>query len=145
MMEQRTWHHDETPLAKASAAAYRTGCKCEDCYSLYWEYIHDYRTATNALRENGDGTTAYHVHRGQPSATTARKWGCIHPRCLNLAGLYLDQEGDVRDRITDALDPAFGVPSVDAPARPRRRAGGGTGGDAESEAPASVGIGTEVA
>ena len=115
MLEQREWTHTESPNGVPSASAYRLGCRCSDCHTEYWNYIRDYRSTSNVLRENGDGTTYYHCHKGQPSATTARKWGCIHPRCLNLAGLYLDPEGTVKNRVTDAIEEDFGTPVKPVP------------------------------
>lgn len=116
-MEQRTWTHEETPLGVPSAAAYRTGCKCDACREANIAYMKAYHARLVALEDNEDGTTFYHAHKGAPSTTTAVKWGCIHPRCLNLGSLYLDAAtGRVHRKADDSLEPAFGVPVAPAAA-----------------------------
>ena len=106
---QRAWTHNEMPGGKPSAAARRLGCKCEECRQLQIAYMKEYRKSKVPTIDNEDGTTFYHSHKGQPSATTARTWGCIHPRCLKLAGLYLDGEV-VRLRSDDTAADEFGTP-----------------------------------
>lgn len=109
-MEQRAWHHSESPEGEPSAAARRLGCKCDDCRTAHIAYMRMYHKNRIPAQENANGTTVYHSHKGQPSDTTARRWGCIHPRCLYLAGLYLDTDGIVRSKADDATDPTFGLP-----------------------------------
>ena len=112
-MEQRSWTHEETPSGLPSAAAYRTGCKCEACRQANIAYMQAYHARQVALEDNSDGTTFYHAHKGQPAANTAKKWGCIHPRCLNLAGLYFDAAtAQVRYKADDTVADGFGVPVV---------------------------------
>lgn len=112
-MEQRKWTHEETPNKVPSAAAYRTGCKCEDCRQANIRYMRLYHSRTVVQEDNPDGTTFYHVHKGAPSVTTAKKWGCIHPRCLNLGGLYFDSATQqVRNRADDSIAADFGTPAV---------------------------------
>ena len=110
-MNQRVWSHTETPTGKPSAAAYRTGCKCEDCRQANITYMRLYHARIAALEDNADGTVVYHVHKGAPSRTTAIKWGCTHPRCLHLAGLYFDAKTQqVRWKADDTVADKFGVP-----------------------------------
>ena len=114
-MEQRKWTHEETPNKVPSAAAYRTGCKCEDCRQANIIYMKLYHGNRVPLVDNADGTTFYHSHKGQPSGNTAKKWGCIHPRCLNLGGLYYDAATQqVRRKADDTIEPAFGIPKEPA-------------------------------
>jgi len=112
--EQRTWHHDETPTGQPSAAAYRTGCKCDECRTLHNTYMRLYHQKRVDEEESTDGTTVYHNHKGRPSPRTATRWGCRHPRCLHLAGLYIDHRGTIRRRTGDTPEPAFGVPEAPA-------------------------------
>lgn len=93
-MQQRTWHHSESPDGLPTAATYRLGCRCDDCGAAYRAYLAAYRASRTS--RNTDGTRTYHTHVGQPSPRTARKYRCTHPRCLHLAGLYLDHRGIVR-------------------------------------------------
>lgn len=107
MIEKRLWVHTETPEEQPSAASYRTGCRCHECVEANKAYMRDYRARRVAHKENTDGTTVYHSHKGQPSKRTARKHLCIHPRCLDLADLRLDQ-GIVVDKATGKADATFG-------------------------------------
>jgi hypothetical protein len=111
---QRTWHHSETPQGKASAAAYRTGCPCEECRQLHIDYMKSYHQGQVANMDDADGTTTYHAHKGQPSNRTAIKWGCLHPRCLNLAGLYIDPDNTVRWKADGTVAAKFGIPKEPA-------------------------------
>lgn len=108
MIENRNWVHDEAPEGKPSAAAYRLGCRCSDCKEANAVYMRAYRARRVAHVENTDGTTVYHSHVGQPSKRTARKHLCIHPRCLDLAGLALT-DGVVVNAATGVADARFGA------------------------------------
>lgn len=108
----RTWHHTETPTQQPSAAAYRTGCTCTDCRDAHRTYQHEYRHAKAALTTNPDGTTTYHNHKGQPSPTTATTHGCIHPRCLTLAGLTHDPATGLITTTDGTPAPPFGQPTT---------------------------------
>ena len=108
MIENRDWIHAEAPEGKPSAAAYRLGCRCSECREANAAYMRAYRMSRVAQAENKDGTTVYHSHNGQPSKRTARRWACIHPRCLNLAGLEL-RDGVVVDPVTGVADATFGA------------------------------------
>ena len=111
-MEQRTWTHEETPNGVPSAAAYRTGCKCEACREANIKYMQAYHARKVVLEDNADGTIFYHCHKGAPSSSTAIKWGCTHPRCLKLAGLYFDKATQqVRWRADDTVADKFGIPA----------------------------------
>lgn len=110
-MEQRRWTHEESPNGVPSASAFRLGCKCEDCRQANIKYMQAYHARKVALEDNPDGTTHWHSHKGAPSASTAKKWGCIHPRCLKLAGLYYNAAtGEVRYRADDTVADGFGLP-----------------------------------
>ena len=80
-MELRVWIHEELPEGRASAAAYREGCRCSDCREANSAYMREYRARRVREKENLDGTSVYHNHKGQPSGRTARRWHCVHPRC----------------------------------------------------------------
>lgn len=108
MIETRNWIHLESPEGVPSASAARLGCKCPECKEALREYLRAYRARRVAEKERADGTAVYHSHIGQPSKKTARKHLCIHPRCLDLAGLVL-VEGVIRDRVTGAPDKTFGA------------------------------------
>jgi len=112
-MEQRRWTHEETPNGVPSAGAFRTGCKCEDCRQANITYMRLYHSHRVALTDSPDGTVVYHVHKGAPSTTTALKWGCTHPRCLRLAGLYFDAATQqVRWKADDTVPSNFGTPAA---------------------------------
>lgn len=113
-MEQRTWHHSENPEGEPSAATYRLGCRCTACSNAYRTYLAAYRARQSSTMKNSDGTKVYHNHVGQPSRSTARRHRCTHPRCLYLAGLYLDRDGTVRHRGTDARADGFALPATAA-------------------------------
>lgn len=104
----RNWTHEESPEAKPSAAAYRLGCRCPDCRLANSEYMRHYRASRVDQVENPDGTTMYHSHIGQPSKRTARKHMCIHPRCLDMAGLMI-LNGAVVNKATSIVDDTFGT------------------------------------
>lgn len=108
-MNTREWIHNETPEGKPSAAAARLGCKCPACREALREYLRAYRASRVAQVENFDGTAMYHTHKGQPSKRTARKFDCVHPRCLSLAGLRLI-DGAVCDAVTGIVDARWGLP-----------------------------------
>jgi len=115
MTPDRKWTHDESPELKPSAATYRLGCRCYECKAANSTYMAAYRAKQVEAAENLDGTAVYHSHLGQPSKRTARKWMCIHPRCLALAGLAMTPEGAVVDAVTGVADAMFGaVPGVAA-------------------------------
>jgi hypothetical protein len=109
MIENRNWTHDENPEAKPSAATYREGCRCDGCKEANSAYMRAYRAKRVREAEAKDGTSIYHTHAGQPSKRTSRKWLCIHPRCLKLAGLALNAEGAVVSASTGVIDPTFGA------------------------------------
>jgi hypothetical protein len=92
----REWSHTESPKGVPSASAYRLGCRCPECYEANKAYQAAYR-ARRQLARKEDHTTEYHSHVGQPSKRTAVKWQCVHPRCLELAELQIDAEGNVVD------------------------------------------------
>lgn len=108
MIENRDWIHAEAPEGKPSAAAYRLGCRCSGCREANSAYMKAYRAKRVQDKQNEDGTTVYHSHNGQPSKRTARKWMCIHPRCLDMAGLML-LNGAVVNKHTAIVDPTFGA------------------------------------
>jgi len=108
-MDQRLWNHGELGDGKPSAAAARLGCRCGECRTALRDYLAAYKQRQVPIQANEDGTALYHTHKGQPSSRTARGWGCAHPRCLYLAGLYLDDEYVVRRRVDDEVDPEFGA------------------------------------
>jgi hypothetical protein len=108
-VEQREWVHTETPTGKPSAAAYRTGCRCEECQVKYREYQRDWRRNRVALATDGEGAVQHHCHKGPPSPRTAVRWGCVHPRCLELAGLVVDDAGMVRRAGSSVAAPNFGA------------------------------------
>ena len=108
MSEKRIWVHEEAPEGRPSAAAARLGCKCNDCKEALREYLRAYRASRVQHMENPDGTTVYHSHKGQPSKGTARRHLCIHPRCLDLAGLSL-VNGVVINNTTGQPDATFGA------------------------------------
>jgi len=108
MRTDRQWTHDESPEMVPSAATYRLGCRCAECSEANRLYMQAYRAARVQHIERPDGTTQYHAHKGQPSKRTARAHLCIHPRCLDLAGLTL-VEGVIRDKATGAIDATFGI------------------------------------
>jgi len=111
---QRAWTHEESPTGQPSASARRLGCPCDACRQLHIAYMKAYRQGRVADEGNTDGTTVYHNHKGQPSPRTATRWGCRHPRCLNLAGLYIDHERIIRRRTDDTPAPASGIPAEPA-------------------------------
>ena len=108
MIEDRQWIHEEAPEGQPSAAAYRLGCRCQECKNANAAYMRAYREQRVAQKENKDGTTVYHSHNGQPSRRTARRHHCIHPRCLALAGLRLEA-GVVVDATTGVVDATWGA------------------------------------
>lgn len=108
MIENRDWIHAEAPEGQPSAAAYRLGCRCAQCREANAAYMRAYREQRVAQKENTDGTTVYHSHNGQPSKRTARRHHCIHPRCLNLAGLAL-RDGVVVDAVSGIVDSTWGA------------------------------------
>lgn len=117
-MEQRAWTHDESPEALPSAAAYRLGCRCDDCRKANSEYMKAYRRRKVPMEVRAANTPKYHTHKGKPSPLTARNWGCAHDACLAMAGLFLDGDGVVRDTATKEADPLFGS---EVPRAPRRK------------------------
>ncbi len=108
MIENRQWTHEESPQGQPSAAAYREGCRCQACKDANAAYMRTYRAQRVAQAVNPDGTTVYLNHPGQPSKRTARRHHCIHPRCLDLAGLML-LNGAVVDAATCIVDPTWGT------------------------------------
>jgi hypothetical protein len=120
----RNWTHEESPEGKPSASAYRLGCRCGDCCDANKAYQAAYR-ARRVLARTQTGNTEYHSHIGQPSKRTAKKWKCVHPQCLSLAGLAIDANGWVVDMTTGARQEAFGKAEVTAPAVGTITAGAG--------------------
>lgn len=92
-----------------SRAGYQKGCRCEECRRLNTDYLAQYRRKKVPLAQVANGSPQWHTHKGQPSATTARTWGCSHDECLRQAGLYLDIEGVVRLMSNNMIDPVFGL------------------------------------
>lgn len=107
----RNWTHEESPTGQPSAASYRTGCRCTECYEANRTYQRAYR-ARKVLATNKENTTDYHSHVGQPSKRTAVRWKCIHPHCLAMAGLTMGADGQVHDLVTGKIDLRF--PKVEA-------------------------------
>ena len=105
----RNWTHDEMPEGKPSAAAYRLGCRCGECSEQNSIYMRDYRASRVAEKANTDGTATWHSHTGQPSKRTAQTHLCVHPRCLALAGLRLDDQGVVINLVTGIVDATWGT------------------------------------
>ena len=95
----RLWTHDESPLGKPTAATYRLGCRCEECCEANRVYLRDWRTRQQHKKKDSDGGLVYHTHIGRPSAKTAKRWECRHPRCLAMAGLR-----EVDGTVLDAAD-----------------------------------------
>jgi hypothetical protein len=108
--DNRMWTHHESPEGKPSAAAYRLGCRCAACVEANAVYMRDYRARRVIEKANTDGTAFYHSHVGQPSKRTSRTHMCVHPRCLDMAGLRLDENGVVCDAATGIVDATWGVP-----------------------------------
>jgi len=88
-MTGRLWVHAELPAGKPSAAAYREGCKCDECRQAMRDYTRGYAARRQHSMLVTNGTAAFHSHRGRPTAKSAIKWTCRHEVCLDKAGFKL--------------------------------------------------------